>query len=557
MDSGFVRTAVSDDGTLGFGNSITPGLLYDSSGTGIYVSTADWITPGTPLEFFSIKIGAMLIVNDNNLTTPGMPTTISGTGTQVTSISTTGGLSITQVYTINPGQKYIDIAVSVLNTTGASIAAVSYARGVDPDVDSNGLAGATAQTNNTRGSPAFSVTDYIRAVGPTSGRVLSLYSGDPLTHNTAVSPGWSKDPSLFLSGSVDTVGDHVMGLGFDLGTIAAGATVNFKLSYFIADSTAQADLLIAAANNLTLDTGANNSNQFTVTGGTGSFTYTTSNAAVVTVSPTGLITSVGAGTATITATDTVTGVTTTRIVTVYPPIINNLATANLDTGANNTNQFTVTGGSGTFTYATSVAAVATVNATGLITAVGAGTATITETDTATGFTTTRVVTVVAAIVNNAATANLDTGANNTNQFTATGGSGTFTYATSAAAVATVNATGLITSVGVGTATITVTDTTTGFTTTRVVTVVAAILNNAATTNLDTGVNNTNQFTATGGSGTFTYTTSAAAVATVSVRGLITSVGAGTATITATDTTTGFTTTRVVTVFAVMLNNAAT
>ncbi|MDQ6962000.1 MAG: Ig-like domain-containing protein [Mariprofundaceae bacterium] len=315
---------------------------------------------------------------------------------------------------------------------------------------------------------------------------------------------------------------------------------------------------------VTIDALASSSSQLTTSGGSGTYTYTSNSPTLMTVNATGLIQLTAAGrfsqggSGTITITDAIAAASIQATVVIlgiisppppppsFLPLASNSATANLDTGANNTNQFTATGGSGTFTYATSAAPVATVNATGLITAVGAGTATITATDTATGFTTTRVVTVVAAIVNNAATANLGTGVNDTNQMTVTGGSGTFIYTTSAAAVATVSATGLITSVGAGTATITATDTVTGFTTVRVVTAFARV-SNAPTTGLDLGVNTVTQMAVNGGSGTFTYTTSNAAVATVSAVGLITSGSLGSAVITATDTVTGVSSTTTVTV----------
>ena len=57
---------------------------------------------------------------------------------------------------------------------------------------------------------------------------------DTVTHNTAVSPGWSTDPADYLAGSVDTVGDHVIGIGFDIGDLLNGESVTFVYQYAVA-----------------------------------------------------------------------------------------------------------------------------------------------------------------------------------------------------------------------------------------------------------------------------------------------------------------------------------
>lgn len=132
-------------------------------------------------------------------------------------------------------------------------------------------------------------------------------------------------------------------------------------------------------------------------------TYATSNAAVATVSPTGLVTATGEGTATITVTTVDGGFTDTCVVTVVIPVvgISTLpATVELDLSELDTQQMVntfdpVSPTNTAVTYDTSDALVATVSVDGLITAVGVGTATITVTTDDGSFTDTCVVTVVA------------------------------------------------------------------------------------------------------------------------------------------------------------------
>src|SRR5207244_4103784 len=201
-------------------------------------------------------------------------------------------------------------------------------------------------------------------------------------------------------------------------------------------------------------------------------TWATSNAAIATVSASGLVTGVAAGSATITATSEgqsgTSAITVTNVpvasVTVSP------TAAGVTVGA--TTQLTATpkDANGTalsgrvVTWATSNAAAATVSASGLGTGVAAGSATITATSEGQSGTAALTVTnvPVASVTVSPATASLTVGA--TTQLTATpkDANGTalsgrvVTWGTSNAAIATVSASGLARGVAAGSATITAT-----------------------------------------------------------------------------------------------------
>src|SRR4029077_16523314 len=200
--------------------------------------------------------------------------------------------------------------------------------------------------------------------------------------------------------------------------------------------------------------------------------WATSNAALATVSASGLVTGAGAGSATITATSEgqsgTSAITVTNVpvasVTVSP------ATASITVGA--TTQLTATAKDANGTalsgrvvaWATSNAAVATVSASGLVKGAGAGAATITATSEGEGGTPAITVTnvPVASVTVTPAIANVLVGS--TLQLTATlkdalGNplSGrVVTWASGASGVAGVSGTGLVTGVGVGGVTITAT-----------------------------------------------------------------------------------------------------
>ena len=201
-------------------------------------------------------------------------------------------------------------------------------------------------------------------------------------------------------------------------------------------------------------------------------TWATSDPAVVTVSSTGLVTSIADGTATITATSgSATGTAAVTVGQVAATLSLSDSTLTFASLADTTQlTATVTDANGetisgaTVTWATSDAAVATVSSSGLVTSIADGTATITATSgSATG---TAAVTVgqVAASIALADTVLTFTLLADTTQLSATvkdaGGAtmsgATVTWATSDAAVATVSDAGLVTAISPGTATITAT-----------------------------------------------------------------------------------------------------
>ena len=309
-------------------------------------------------------------------------------------------------------------------------------------------------------------------------------------------------------------------------------------------------------------------------------TYGSTAPTVATVSAAGVITAVGSGTATITVTATVPAAaagtagfsaateTATVDVTVTPVPVASVqvtpATTNLIVGGTQQMASTVRDSVGApltgrvVSWSSSNTAVATVNATGLVTAVATGTAMLTATvEGATGTALVAVGPLPAAITTmtvSSATQSLLVGQTRAVAPVVSQPSGAptagVTYGTTAPSVATVSANGVITAVAPGTATITATATAAGNTnfsaaTTTVsvaVTVLAAVASvqiTPATATLTAG--NTQQLTATvrDSAGTtltgrsVTWSTSSAAVATVNATGLVTAVAVGTVTVTAT------------------------
>ena len=203
------------------------------------------------------------------------------------------------------------------------------------------------------------------------------------------------------------------------------------------------------------------------------------------------------------------------------------------------------------TWSSSNPAVATVNATGVVTAVSAGTATITVTTVDGNRTASCTVTVipqtiaVTGVSLNISNTTITVGGTETLVATVNPANATnraVTWSSSNPAVATVNATGIVTAVSAGMATITVTTVDGGRTASATVTVVpqtiavtGVSLNRSATT-ITAGSTETLIATVSPANATnraVTWSSSNPAVATVNATGVVTAVSAGTATITVT------------------------
>ena len=290
----------------------------------------------------------------------------------------------------------------------------------------------------------------------------------------------------------------------------------------------------------------------------GAFTYSSSNTSVATVtSDSGVVTIVGAGSATITATQASTtnytagSVTASLVVSPIAPTFGTFtAVAKNFRDASFSLTAPTTDSSGAFTYSSNTPSVATVTSGGIVTIVGVGSATITATQDACGNFTTRDVNaslVVSPIAPTFGTFTVPGKLFRDISFSLTApttdSSGVFTYSidASGAGVATVTSDGVVTVVGAGSATITATQDACGNFTTRAVTVVLVVSPIAPTIGAltvpaknfgDASFNLTAP--TTDSSGAFIYTSSDPTVATVtSSGGTITILKVGNTTITAT------------------------
>jgi uncharacterized protein YjdB len=362
--------------------------------------------------------------------------------------------------------------------------------------------------------------------------------GSNTTFSSSVSGGtWSSSNTAIAT---------VDASGLVSGVSAGSATITYTVTASgCPDATATRTVTVTAAPNAGTLSGA----QGICTGATTTFvssgdaggTWSTSNPFVAIVDASGVVTGNSAGTATITYTVAGTGgcadATATRTVTVTAaPNAGTLSgTQAICVGSSTT--FTSNGAAGG-TWSSSNMAVASVDATGLVTGLDAGTATITYTVTGTGgcadATATRTVTVTAAAVSGIITGTTPMCAGTTANFTSPLGNPGGTWSTVNPFVASIDPiTGVLTANSAGTTTVKYTVTGTGgcsnAESTFALTVNAPVSAGSLSGNQNVCIGNTTVFSASVGGGT--WASSDTAIATVDASGVVTGVAAGLANIT--------------------------
>lgn len=241
LEGDFIRTGVSNNGTLGVGGNTSPGFIFDATGTRTFNSANDYLTPGIPYEGFSVRYdGSGVIVNNNSGGTLGIgpsaaPTVVSsGVSGYDNSVSWSGSISgvlnMTHLYGLNNSARRVEITTTITALTDLS--GLKFARFIDPD--SGGTNSINTRGNTTLGLAA---NDWVNSESETNGATLGLLSTSSVTHNTAIVPfPWSNDPNVYLAGSADTTGDDSIGLAFDIGALLNGQSIELIYWYAVAAS---------------------------------------------------------------------------------------------------------------------------------------------------------------------------------------------------------------------------------------------------------------------------------------------------------------------------------
>ena len=431
--------------------------------------------------------GLNVSISGGVLTVSGTPSA-SGTYTVTLTAGCTGGTTtatgtITRTVppsagTLNGTQSICVAGTTTFTSTTSGGSWSSGATGIATVNSSTGVvtgvaAGTATITYTVAGTGGCANATTTRTVTVTAAPLAGTLSGTQAicvagtTTFTSTSSGgsWSSDATGIATVNAST--------GVVTGVAAGTATITYTVAGTggCANATATRTVTVTAApivgvvsgNQAICSSGGTNTTTFSVTasGGTGAFSWSSSNTAIATVNAsTGVVSGVAAGTATITYTRTASGgctdVTATRTVTVTAPPSSGTLSGTSGICINGTSTFTSTVSGGSWT--SSNTAVATINSsTGVISPVAVGSSTMTYTVSGTGgcsnATATRVITITALPTAGTLSGNQAICIGGTSSFTSTVSGGT--WSSSNTAIATINAsTGVVTGVATGGATMT-------------------------------------------------------------------------------------------------------
>jgi len=234
--------------TPAFGTGL--GFVADPDKDGWNVGTpnyiGDYFLPGTPYEGWEIAVnGSQANENNGASSSLGSITSVTNSG-QVRSVVWDGsysGLSIHQVTSFDIGNLYFTTNVTLTNTTGATISNIYYQRGVDPDNEEPLTGNYTTNNNIDYQLPNALGATLVSGTGLTYGAYLGLGTLDARAKAFIIS---SWPPTVALSSvyagvspfqySGTTTADYGIGLVFNVGSLAPGASTTLTYVYILKGS---------------------------------------------------------------------------------------------------------------------------------------------------------------------------------------------------------------------------------------------------------------------------------------------------------------------------------
>ena len=354
------------------GNSSTRWYTGSCNGTQIGTGSSISVSPASTTTYYVANAGLCGITSCTSATVV------------VTAAPSAGLLSGTQTICVN-GTTTFNSTVSggSWSSSNPSVATINTSTGVITGVSS----GSSTITYTVAGSgacPSATVTRTVNVIAPASAGTLSGNQGVCINAVTTISSNGTAGGTWTSSNTaVATVNTSGVVTGLSAGTAAINYSVNSPAPCSGSDTETITVTVVAPPNAGTISgTSAlclPGTTTLSTDGNTGG-TWSSSNTAVATVNPSGVVTAVSAGTATITYTVNATSPCTTNSSSTFNITVTTGANAGTLSGTTSVCQGSTTtissNGTAGGTWTSSNTAVATVNTSGVVTGLSAGTAAI-------------------------------------------------------------------------------------------------------------------------------------------------------------------------------------
>ena len=247
LENDYVRAGVNGiTGTLGSGGNTSPGLLYDSTGTGTFNTSYDYLTPGSPFDGWSVSIDGTNYTNNNNGNTRAV-TGMLYTDTNIGLVDGTDTLTwesngertdfeIEHVYSLGATAEHIEIGTSITMKQDASD--VWFGRFIDPDA--RAATGDSSSTDNVLGYGVIPDSNVAFSEALSSRYALGLYSTD--SNVDAGISRWSTEADGYTENTVDAdgsltnTGDNTIGLSWNWTSVSSGDILTASYAYIFGPS---------------------------------------------------------------------------------------------------------------------------------------------------------------------------------------------------------------------------------------------------------------------------------------------------------------------------------
>ena len=241
LENSYVKAGVNGtSGTLGSGGNTSPGLLYDSTGSGTFNTSYDYLTPGSPFDGFAIKIDGTNSTNNNSGNGPWVDadglTDGDGTLTWAGTNSAHSGWEIQNTYSLGATSEHIEIGTQI--TAGSDATALSFGRFIDPDA--RAADGDSSSTDNVLGYGVIPDSNVAFSEALSSRYALGLYSTD--SNVDAGITGWTTDADSYTENAVDgdgsntNTGDNTIGLSWNWSSVSTGDILTASYAYIFGPS---------------------------------------------------------------------------------------------------------------------------------------------------------------------------------------------------------------------------------------------------------------------------------------------------------------------------------
>lgn len=254
----FVRFGMNNFGTLGSGGNTSPGLLFDSTGTGTFNTSYDYLTPGSPFDGFTVKAlnadGTTQFEYSNNNQDVGYvgSTNIAGylydfSGTAYRGntydhrgvwIGEVPEFKIENDTYMNNSWMWINVDTRI--EAKVAVDTLYFGRYIDPDAVA--AAGDSSSTDNALGYGVIPQTNVVFSEAQSSKYALGMYTAQVGNVGAGISSSWTTDPENYFNGVNNGSGDYTIGLGFKMVGINVGDIVGFSYAYIFGPSAFDAGL---------------------------------------------------------------------------------------------------------------------------------------------------------------------------------------------------------------------------------------------------------------------------------------------------------------------------